>query len=465
MAHVLVIDDDRGTCTVLNNLVSEMGHRAACAHNIEEGMRAVSENAYDAVFLDVQLPDGNGLSLLPEIRKSPSGPEVIIMTGFGDPEGAGLAIRNGAWDYQQKPLSPKTLALSLSRVFQYRENLLALRSQSVAFDRAGIVGEDPTLTNCIEQASVAAGNKANLLITGETGTGKDLFAQAVHRNGPRHPHPFVVVDCAALPENLVEGVLFGHVKGAFTGADGAREGLVKQADGGTLFLDEIGELPLAIQKKFLRVLQEHRFRPVGCGKELKSDFRLIAATHRDLETMVKEGHFRSDLLFRLKALRIDLPPLRLHAADIEPVLNHHLQRLCRQWGQTPKTVSVEYLTTLSHYRWPGNVRELVNAVESSLLAAGQGPVLLPIHLPMEIRIAAAQCSVGPADPAAAIPMAENKVTTAIENYKAFMQACEKHYLQRLVADTGGQVASALGVSGLSRSKYYSLLKKHQINRG
>ena len=313
MASILIIDDDRLVCNMLLDIIQDMGHSVTCSHTLGSGMsKALTEN-YDLVLLDVGLPDGNGLDAIPRIQKIEPAPQIIIITASGDQNGAELAIRNGAWDYIQKPASVHDMTLPIVRALQYREERKVESRGGVApklLALDGIVGNCPKMKGRFELVAQAANSEINVLITGETGTGKELFASAIHNNSLRAKKPFVVVDCSALPETLVESILFGHDKGAFTGAEKAREGLIKQADGGTLFLDEVGELPLSVQKAFLRVLQERRFRPVGSSAEISSDFRLIAATNRDLQKMVHEGTFRNDFLFRLRSFIIELPPLR-----------------------------------------------------------------------------------------------------------------------------------------------------------
>jgi two-component system NtrC family response regulator len=316
MAKILIIDDDRSICLSLQAVIEKIGYESECAYSLTDGHKKATLDAYDVVLLDVNLPDGNGLSLLPKLKIITSLPEVIIITGEGDPDGAELAIKNGAWDYIEKPFSVDGITLPLVSAIQYR-NEKKVPGNSIVLKREGIIGESAKIRHCLDQVAQAAMSDVNVLITGETGTGKELFASAIHENSNRKDNNFVIVDCAALPETLVESTLFGHVKGAFTGADRDREGLIKQADKGTLFLDEIGELPISVQKAFLRVLQEKRFRPVGGKEELKSNFRLVAATNRNLEQMIMEGRFRQDLLFRIKSLTISLPPLRERVQDIK----------------------------------------------------------------------------------------------------------------------------------------------------
>ncbi|MCP4694715.1 MAG: sigma-54-dependent Fis family transcriptional regulator, partial [Desulfobacterales bacterium] len=303
---------------------------------------------------------------------------------------------------------------------------------------------------------------ASLLLTGETGTGKELFANAIHINSARASRPFVVVDCAALPEHLVESILFGHAKGAFTGADKARDGLIMQADGGTLFLDEVGELPMNLQKAFLRVLQEQRFRPVGVKKEVRSDFRPISATNRDLDRMVADGLFRKDLLYRIRTLTMELPPLRDRREDIKPLVLHHMAKRCENYGIGPKGFTPECLEILTAHDWPGNVRELVNSVESALTAARTEPTLFPWHLPMEMRIKHKSAALDKTTPPAARSGEPSASLDAIPKLRDLVDDAKRSYLRNLMDLSEGRISIMCRVSGLSRTTLYENLKKYKI---
>lgn len=464
MAAILIIDDDQSIGRLLSAMVDEMGHVAVARYNCRDGLAEVLSRPYDVVFLDVNLPDGSGLDLLPRVRKTNSSPEVIIITGQGDPDGAELAIKNGAWDYVQKPLLPGKIRLPLQRVIQYREGLAQRRTASVALKRMDIAGNSTSLKLCLDQLAQSAGDNTNVLITGETGTGKELFARAIHDNSPWSENNFVVVDCTVLPEKLIESALFGHRKGAFTGADRSQVGMIKQADGGSLFLDEIGELPLFMQKAFLRVLQERRFRPVGGEKELRSDFRLVAATNRDLDAMVRSGQFRSDLLYRVKAQMIKLPPLRERREDIKEIASFHIARFCERQQVGAKGYSPEFMDALISYDWPGNVRELVNTIETALSAARHDVVLSIVHLPMHIRIQLARAAVEKHPDASTIPDLPSKPPGEFPSFRQRLNSVENAYLRELMAMTGGDIQKATHISGLSRSRIYALLKKHNIAR-
>ena len=334
MKRVLVIDDDEPFCDLMAEAMTDSGTEIISAHTIQEGLKIAESEAFDVVFLDVILPDGNGLDYISNLRGISSQPEIIILTGGGTPDGAELAIGSGAWDYIQKPSPLSVIKLHLMRALQYRaERRTRKSSDTLKID--AIIGNSSRMKDSYDLVSETASTDVNVLITGETGTGKELFAKAIHDNSSRAGKSFVVVDCAALQGTLIESILFGYEKGAFTGAVQHREGLIKQADGGTLFLDEIAELPLTVQRVFLRVLQERRVRPLGSRKEIESHFRLIAATNRDLASMVQAGQFREDLFYRLRALTIALPALREHKEDIVPIAVYHWKRSASEavWTQ------------------------------------------------------------------------------------------------------------------------------------
>lgn len=465
MAKILIIDDDDGICFTLSRLAKGLGHDAICADTLEKGLSAASSGEVDIVFLDVDMPDGSGLELLPKIIETPSHPEVIIITGKGNVDGAELAIKNGAWDYIEKPSSIKEMTLPLVRALQYRGEK---RSQKplAALKTEGIIGSSPPLQACLDRLAQAASSEGNVIITGETGTGKELFSRAVHENSTRSNSNYVVVDCTAIPEALVESTLFGYVKGAFTGADTAMEGLITQADGGTLLLDEVGELPLSAQKTFLRVLQERCFRPVGSKKEVKSDFRLLAATNRDLNEMTRQGKFRSDLLYRLRTFIIELPPLRERREDIKLLAMHHMAQLCERYHAGTKGFSPEFLEAISSYSWPGNVRELVNTLERVLAVSGLEPTLFPKHLPDYIRIQLVREHEfnSPSEPDRQEETA--KAAQPLPRLKDFREQAiarlEKQYLKDLISQTGGNPKEARRISGLGKSRFYQLLKQHNL---
>ncbi|WP_461208662.1 sigma-54-dependent transcriptional regulator [Desulfocurvus sp. DL9XJH121] len=469
MANILIVDDDAMLVNALSHVLAAMGHSAKGAGSVAEGLAQVADDGYELVILDVRLPDGNGLDALPRFREGVLAPEVIILTGAGDPDGAELAIRSGAWSYITKPPTMANIRLHVGRAIEYRRSKAGVTPRTLK--EHGVVGESPAIQACLRRAARAAAGEAAVLVAGDTGTGKELFARAIHMGSRRKDGPFVVVDCAALPENLVESMLFGHEKGAFTSADRRSQGLVLQADGGTLFLDEVGELPLPVQKAFLRVLQDHRFRPVGGAREVDSDFRLVAATNRDLEAMAARGQFREDLLFRIRGISITLPPLVRRAGDMELLARHFLRLYCRAMGIVDKGMSRDFLEGLKRYDWPGNVRELMGAMEHALSSAEGETNLLSRHLPMNIRVAIARAGVD--EPGAEAPRAPSAPAWGIDpaafpSLREFREArlaeAEAFYLRELMAREGWDVRRAMRTSGLSRARLYSLLRAHGVSR-
>jgi two-component system NtrC family response regulator len=410
----------------------------------------------------VNLPDGNGIEAIQQVRRLSSVPEVVIFTGAGDPDGAELAIKSGAWDYILKSASIQEMTLTLTRALEYRAEKSAKSPEFL--NRKGIIGGSDRINACLDQVAQAAAGDANVLITGETGTGKELFADAIHRNSRRADHSFVVVDCAALPRELVESILFGHEKGAFTGADKSRIGLVKQADHGTVFLDEIGELPLDLQKTFLRVLEERRFRPVGSQRQVDSNFRLVAATNRNLDRLVKDGKFRQDLLFRIRTLLIDLPPLRERSRDIRDLAIHFTDKICDLADLEPKRFAEDFFDALQRYPWPGNVRELLHAMEHAISAARQDKTVFVRHLPSTIRIHLAREGLanGDAVPAGQNPSDLNRPLAKVR--EAAVAQAERSYIKALMPSVNGSVEKACQISGLSRSRLYHLMKKYDLQR-
>ena len=459
MANVLIIDDDRDMSDMLFEVVGKLGHTATTAFTLEEGLGLATKSTYTVILLDVRLPDGDGVEWIPAFRVLPSPPEVIIITGFGSREGAELALNSGAWDYISKTTSISEIRLTVSRAIQYKEQQIQQAEIPPNPEIKGLVWKSDRMALCITHLTQALRSDASVLINGETGTGKELFAQAIHDNGSRAARNFVTVDCASLPPTLAESLLFGHEKGAFTGAEKSLEGLIKQADGGTLFLDEIGELPPDIQKSFLRVLQERRFRPLGGKREVESDFRLVAATNRHLEDMVASGRFRNDLLHRIQSIVIQLPPLRKRREDIIELILYYTKKLCDRYSLGPRSFSPEFLETMVAYDWPGNVRELINCMEWSIAAARQDTALYPKHLPTSVRMGSV-CK----EPTAAAKDDAAPLTTLKEARATAVNAFESQYLHSLLTNTEGNIEDACRISGLSRPQLYLQMRKHNLKR-
>lgn len=469
MAHILIIEDDRTAAKYLRRKINRLGHETTWSDTLRNGVETTHHMPYDVVFLDVRLPDGNGIDALPQILRSPFQPEVIVMSGLPNMEDAQAAIQKGAWDYIHKSDMDDKYIMLLQRTLQYREEVRKKQQPPSDLRLDGIIGRSNAIRTCLKSVGKAAHNSANVLIAGATGTGKELFARAIHNNGNRRKENLVVVDCAALPETLVESLLFGNVKGIYTGADRSRDGLVAQAHGGTLFLDEVGELPLSVQKVFLRVLQERRYRPVGGQKELVSDFRLIAATNRDLDAMVAEGRFREDLLYRLRTIELQLPSLKERHEDIKPLSNYYIARICNRIGTPVKEPSADFLDALLLYEWPGNVREMVNTIETAIASAEDCQKIFARHLPDTIRIHVVRSTLPqPSEPLASIASSRGingreGIPSLKEYRKQAAEDAEREYLHALLVQTRNNVNAALQLSKLSRSRFYELLKTHNLS--
>lgn len=477
---ILIIDDDKRFCETMKSLVSRMEYHCLTAFCLRDGLDILRAHPIDLVFLDVFLPDGNGIDHIDQIKHSPSEPEVIMLTGKGDPDAAELAIQKGVWDYLVKPSSAKDTRLSLMRALMYREEKQS-EKQSNDLKVSYIIGSSPEIQSCFDIVAQAARTDSSVLINGETGTGKELFAQTIHDNSHRANENFVIVDCASLTKTLVESILFGHKKGSFTGATTDRIGLVESANKGTLFLDEIGELPMSIQKTFLRVLQEKRFRPVGDTKEIHSDFRLIAATNRSLESMVEENTFRQDLLFRICTIKLVLPPLRQRGHDIKELALSHIRELCLKYKIPLKKADPEFLSYLCEYTWPGNIRQLFNVLERAVISSGNKDALYAMDLPQDIRIEITRSSVQkskdladnqnqyiPSNLGCTLPTASEFMPESIfynekPDLKKFKSKMEKTYLEEIIRYTNNDIQEILQISGLSRSHFYALLKKNRIS--
>jgi two-component system NtrC family response regulator len=464
--RILIIDDNELFCKMLSHLVEKMGMTATCEETLEKGIETSRTEAFDVVLLDVNLPDGSGLDIIPKLRKGPVPPEIIIITGYGHEEGAEIAIKNHAWDYVSKDASLQNIRLSLNRAVQYRRQKKAAAT-APSLNRNDIIGKSPAISACLDKASQAVGTDSPVLILGQTGTGKEIFARTIHKNSSRKKGDFVVVDCSALPDHLVESTLFGHKKGAYTSADSDRIGLVEQAHGGTLFLDEIGELPGEIQKKFLRVLQEKSFRPLGGKEEVESDFRLICATNRDLSQMVKDQKFRQDLYYRIRAIVIDLPPLKERREDIPELVDYFSKRHSKLTDTGSRDISPDFVESLQIYGWPGNVRELFNTLDCIYAEVTEGAQIFSRHLPVHIRAEVARDRIR----ASASKPANGRVFRDADGgddlipLKELLENTRAGYVHNLMEYTRGNVNEACRLSKLSRGHLYDLMKKYNVKTG
>ncbi len=386
--RILVVDDEASARTGLEKLLRQEGFTVRIEADGAAGLRAADEFAPDVVVTDLRMPQMDGMQLLTRLREQDRGLPVIVATAFGEVASAVAAMRAGADDYLMKPIDIDGLILAIERAMERRslrteaENLRRQLRERDGSGLQGLLGTSPAMQKVYRLAQQVAGSRATVLLTGESGTGKGELARAIHSLGPRAPEPFITLHCAALAESLLESELFGHEKGAFTGADRRRQGRFEQAHRGTLFLDEIGEITPAVQVKLLRVLQERAFERVGGGETIKVDVRLIAATNRDLAKDVREGRFREDLYYRLNVVHIELPPLRLRGRDSLLLAEHFLRRFIEENHAKITGFSDAARAKLTRHTWPGNVRELENAVERAVVLC-DGDEIAAEHLPFE----------------------------------------------------------------------------------
>jgi len=388
MVKILVVDDEKPARAGMRKVLERAGFQVTEAQDGRGALDAVRSEAPDVVLLDVNIPRPDGMEVLRRVRGMPDAPLVIVITAYGSERLAAEAIREGAYDYLPKPYELDELRAAAHRAAETIELRRETSRLKAELERLGshgeMVGQSESMQRVFRLIEKVSPTSVTVLVRGESGTGKEMVAREIHRRSPRAGKPFVVMNCAAMPETLVESELFGHEKGAFTGAESRRAGKCEAADGGTLFLDEVGDMSPGTQAKVLRFLQESTFEPLGSTRQMRVDVRLISATNRDLEAEIERGTFRRDLYHRIKVVEIELPPLREHPEDI-PLLAEHFLALFRQkYPDGPARLSPEALHALQRYEWPGNVRELKHTVESALVTAS-GPEILPEHLELEAR--------------------------------------------------------------------------------
>jgi two-component system response regulator HydG len=448
-ARVLIVDDDEAHAEALCEGLEIDGHRCTIAHSGSEGIERLSEESFDAVLTDLVMRDKGGLEVLAEAKNLQPDAAVLLITGHGSVETAVDAMRMGAADYLAKPVRIAELRTRLARALEARDlrraNLELRRQLDKRSGFEGIVGHSPQIQRIFEVLGLVSGTNATVLILGESGTGKELVARAIHANSPRRERNFVAVNCAALSEGLIESELFGHVKGAFTGAVAAKEGRIVHADGGTLFLDEVGDMPLLTQAKLLRVLETREVQPVGGNTPRKVDVRLVAATNRDLRAMVAEGKFREDLLFRLQVVTIDLPPLRERSGDVPMLLDHFLSELAHAHKRDVRGVTPEARAALMRYSWPGNVRELRNVIENMVLLA-RGNVLTADDVPEQVRERSATAKRG----------------GAYELAGRTINEVERDLIEANLALVGGNREKAAKMLGMGERTLYRKIKEYGL---
>jgi DNA-binding NtrC family response regulator len=447
MARLLVVDDDPETCRFMRELLVGPDREIETAEHPEQALALLGASPFDLVVSDIHLnAELSGLDLLRAFKAKDPAVEVVLLSGFGTLETAVEAVRAGAFDYVSKPIDIALVKEVVERALVRRARSRETRDAPTpaAFDPSpdGLVGRSAAMMVVYKQIALASGAHGPVLITGETGTGKELAARAIHRHGPRSARPFVAVNCGAFAEGLLESELFGHVRGAFTGAIGDKRGVFEQAHGGTLFLDEVGEMSPALQVRLLRALEAGDVRPVGGSRALKVDVRAIAATHRDLERAVAEGTFRQDLYYRLNVFRIGLPPLRERPDDI-PLIAAHVLRGLADRADRPARLTPEALAALLSCAWPGNVRELENTLER-LAATAPGGVIDRSDLPANL----------PERP----PSREEPLFTGLPT----LEEMEKRYLRHVLAAVGGNRSRAAETLGIDRRTLYRMAERFGI---
>ena len=443
--RILIVDDDRAMCELIDADMTRRGFDVTWHTSAKEGFASLRRESFDAVLTDLNMPQMNGIELCERIVADQPDVPVIVITAFGSLETAVAAIRAGAYDFVTKPIEVETLTIALERAVQHRalQNQVKMLSEAVErSQRFGeLLGESPPMQELYELLGRIADSEASVLITGETGTGKELVARALHDKSRRRKGPFVPLSCAAVPGELLESELFGHMRGAFTDARSARKGLFLEAESGTLFLDEIADLPIALQPKLLRALEEQRIRPVGADREVPFDVRVIAATNRDLQSAVDEDRFRADLFFRINVIKVDLPPLRARGTDILLLAEHFLEQFAARSGKPQVEISAAVAEKLLAYTWPGNVRELRNAIERAT-ALRHYEKLAVEDLPEKIRAyRGSQVVLGGDDPTELVPMEE----------------VERRYILHVLGAVGGNRTLAARVLGLDRKTLYRKL--------
>ncbi|HCI5982756.1 two-component system response regulator GlrR [Klebsiella quasipneumoniae] len=433
-ARLLLVDDDPGLLKLLGmRLVSE-GYSVATAESGPEALRVLGREKVDLVISDLRMDEMDGLQLFSEIQKGQPGMPVIILTAHGSIPDAVAATQQGVFSFLTKPVDKDALYQAIDE---------ALEQRSPATDEAwrqAIVTRSPLMLRLLEQAGMVAQSDVSVLINGQSGTGKEIVAQAIHNASPRHDKPFVAINCGALPEQLLESELFGHARGAFTGAVSNREGLFQAAEGGTLFLDEIGDMPVALQVKLLRVLQERKVRPLGSNRDIEINVRIISATHRDLPKAMARGEFREDLFYRLNVVNLKIPPLSERTEDIPLLANHLLRQSADRHKPFVRAFSSDAMKRLMAANWPGNVRQLVNVIEQCV-ALTSSPVIGD----------------------ALVEQALEGENTALPTFVEARNQFELNYLRKLLQITRGNVTHAARMAGRNRTEFYKLLSRHELD--
>jgi DNA-binding NtrC family response regulator len=450
--HLLLVEDETSLRQAIAEQLADRGYQVEQAESGEAAMARLADFAYDVIVSDLRLPGIDGSAVIESAVERYPDIIAIVITGYGTVKDAVEAIKRGAWDFVNKPFQMDELLHVLDSAHEQRrlksENAYLRAQLEERYRFGGIVGKSRPMARLFQLLETVAPTNSTILITGETGTGKEVVARAIHHNSPRRQQRFVALNCSAIPETLLEAELFGHVRGAFTGAVGNRQGRMEQAHRGTLFLDEVGTMSAALQMKLLRVLQEREFERVGDSHTIKVDVRVIAATNSDLGRMVSDGQFREDLYYRLNVIPVQLPPLRERKEDIPLLVQHFLERFAT--GRPAITVSQEAMRRLMSYSWPGNVRQLENAIERAVAFSGARPQIDVGDLPLEVQQVE--------EPALAWPVTLPEEGLDLD---AFIASIEHQLIQRSLERTGGNKGQAARLLNLKRTTLVEKLKRHQ----
>jgi DNA-binding NtrC family response regulator len=465
VTRVLVAEDDRVARDLLCEILRADRFEVEAVDDGAGAIERAQPGRYDLVVSDVRMERSSGFDVLRAFSEKSPGTPVILITAFGDVAGAMEAIQRGAYDYVSKPFNVEELRLTVARALERRRlaaEQKAAPTSAIPTKIEDFVGKSALMLDVYKMVARVAPSSATVLVTGESGTGKELVARAIHTHSPRVGEPFVPVNCTALSESLLESELFGHTRGAFTGAVAAKRGLFEMADGGTLFLDEIGDMGPKMQAQLLRTLQDGEVRPVGGAESIKVDVRIVCATNRDLEAEVKAGKFREDLYFRINVVTIKLPPLRDRPGDIPILVGHFLAKVGRRDGRAPATMSAEALQVLATYQWPGNVRELENSIDRAV-AVAKDAVILPSDLPPEIgqRRRPVPAADGGATPS---PRSGSGSGSIIED-RPTLGELERRYIDLVLSECGGNKKKAAERLGIDRRTLYRALERAGVETG
>lgn len=463
--RALVIDDEPSICEACRSVLVKRGHLVDVCATGRQGLDAIMTGSFDVILLDIKLPDLDGMEILRTVQKEKPDEHIVVMTGYSTVQNAVEAMKLGALDYLAKPFDVDQLVLAVERAAEKKrlmeENLFLRKELLDRYRFENIIGENPRILEIFEAIRKVAPTDSTVLIYGESGTGKELFARAIHNHSERSRRPFIPIDCSTLSPGLLESELFGHVKGAFTGAIQDKAGIFAAAKKGTLFLDDVANLGPELQAKLLRVLETGEYKPVGSDQIFKTDVRIIAATNKDLGRMVNEGTFREDLYYRLNVFPINLPPLRERKDDIPRLAYHFMRVFCRKTGKRLRGFTDDALEVLVNHAWPGNVRELKNVVERLVIMSDQG-VLSFLDLVHQLKTRRT--------------LEEDRVPGTVEELKGAKRVkkqlledsfnnMEKAFLMRALEESGGNITHAAAKVGMQRSNFSALMKRHGIKGG